>query len=131
MHGMGAKPLVTATYASCTVHQLMLFAQEEPNNRDVRTLLARYKKEAAAANKRDAKTYANLFQRMARLDAKEGKKAVPHVETPQANGTVDSHPIDIAGPSTSGAAHSAEDAQVDEAPQVNGTADDVVMQEAS
>ena len=47
--------------------------QVEPANKDVRALLARYKKESAAANQRDAVMYKTMFQKLAKLPDKEPK----------------------------------------------------------
>lgn len=47
--------------------------QVEPANKDVRALLARYKKESAAANQRDAVMYKSMFQKLAKLPDKEPK----------------------------------------------------------
>ena len=45
----------------------------ESANRDVRALLARYKKESAAANQRDAAMYKSMFQKLAKLPDREPK----------------------------------------------------------
>jgi hypothetical protein len=44
-----------------------LRAQFEPGNKEVRALLARYKKESAAANARDAKMFKTMFAKLAKL----------------------------------------------------------------
>ncbi|CAL8470896.1 g10438 [Coccomyxa elongata] len=69
--------------------------QVEPANKDVRALLARYKKESAAANQRDAVMYKTIFQKMAKLPDKEpkvqSKAADPEVmEDAEAPSTSDS-----------------------------------------
>lgn len=47
--------------------------QNEPNNKDVRALQVRYKKEAAAANQRDAKMYKNIFEKLAKMPERSAK----------------------------------------------------------
>lgn len=47
--------------------------QVEPTNKDIRALLARYKKESAAANQRDAVMYKTMFKKLAKLPDKESK----------------------------------------------------------
>lgn len=47
----------------------------EPANKDVRALLARYKKESAAANKKDAAMYKSIFQKLAKLPHKDASNA--------------------------------------------------------
>jgi len=46
----------------------------DPASRDARALLARIKKEGAAADKKERARYANMFDRLARLEAKEAKQ---------------------------------------------------------
>jgi hypothetical protein len=41
--------------------------QVEPANKDIRALQVRYKKEAAAANQRDAKMYKSIFEKLAKI----------------------------------------------------------------
>ena len=47
---------------------------EDPSAADLRLLLARIKKEAAAYDKKEAKTFSNLFGRMAAMEAAEERK---------------------------------------------------------
>lgn len=47
---------------------------EDPSAADLRTLLARVKKEAAAYDRKQAKTYSNLFGKMAAMEAAEEQR---------------------------------------------------------
>lgn len=58
----------------------MMLLQAEPNNRDVRALKQRYRKEAAAANAKDKAMYQRAFQKLAEMpdtDPKPEPKSHP------------------------------------------------------
>jgi len=44
-----------------------MLLQVEPNNKDVRALKQRYRKEAAAANAKDKAMYQRAFQKLAKM----------------------------------------------------------------
>lgn len=48
----------------------------DPSSRDARALLARVKKESAAYDKKQRAAYSGLFERLSKLEAKEGVKAM-------------------------------------------------------
>lgn len=76
-------------------------AQLEPANRDVRALQARYRKESAAANQRDARMFKAMFAKMAALPDRDAAPAPPapaaeHIpDSAPADGPA-SHPVDVA-----------------------------------
>ena len=62
----------------------------EPNNKDVRALKQRYRKESAAANAKDKAMYQRAFQKMAQMRDPE-----PEPEAkPSAKAEPQSHPIE-------------------------------------
>ena len=62
----------------------------EPNNKDVRALKQRYRKEAAAANAKDKAMYQRAFQKLAQMRDPE-----PEPEPkPSAKAEPQSHPIE-------------------------------------
>lgn len=61
--------------------------QLEPNNKEARALLARYKKESAAANARDAKMFKTMFAKLAKLPDKDPNPATVESTEPASNGT--------------------------------------------
>ena len=65
-------------------------AQVEPNNKDVRALKQRYRKEAATANAKDKAMYQRAFQKLAQMRDPE-----PEPEPkPSAKAEPQSHPIE-------------------------------------
>ena len=70
----------------------------EPNNKDVRALKLRYKKEAAAANAKDKAMYQRAFQKLAKMPDTEPKapQAAPEMAEAESKPQPESHPIDSA-----------------------------------
>ncbi|BDA45510.1 Peptidyl-prolyl cis-trans isomerase FKBP62 [Coccomyxa sp. Obi] len=89
--------------------------QVEPANKDVRVLLARYKKESAAANQRDAVMYKTMFQKLAKLPDK-GPKVQSKAGDPEVL-------EDAEAPSTSDSENKPEAANGLETKQQNGHAE--------
>ena len=68
----------------------------EPNNKDVRALKLRYKKEAAGANAKDKAMYQRAFQKLAKMPDTEPKapQAAPEMAEADSKPEPESHPID-------------------------------------
>ena len=75
---------------------MIAILQVEPNNKDVRALKLRYKKEAAAANAKDKAMYQRAFQKLAKMPDTEPKapQAAPEMTEADSKPEPESHPID-------------------------------------
>ncbi len=95
-HAYGSGKVISVQAPSPYHHDMTALLQVEPNNKDVRALKLRYKKEAAAANAKDKAMYQRAFQKLAQMPDTEPRapQAEPKMTEADSKPEPESHPID-------------------------------------